>query len=395
MVISNTQGGAEMNSLQNPQKLMDFLNRAIRIPNLQVRSKTVDDLYRFEKEFTLKMTYPDLSEISKNVVSFIDYSDSDFFGVSMPPWKFHKFCNYSIENFGMGMMKITRYVGKQVRKEKDWRYVDEIYNRRIPKPKKNSREEEEKVDMEEYYFFFDEDVKKWTHMGAVQGEEPKNSRWVERMEELKEFQNELTGFGYEFWIQYMGYSQYFFRPKNDLLEQDKTTFDDIRKFLKKTEDFLPYMVLYTDTALAAFGLIDKEEYLVVKDFLNQIPSLIQDCTEAIEELKRLENQMVSEKDKKPYRIYNPYFYQQEGLKNPFLKLYNHVRKILKHRQNNWQVFVTDCKLECGGYLKMTRHKLYPSLGEIIRRNCLTAEEDFWDTETEKARIEKIKSELSK
>ncbi|MBY0123193.1 hypothetical protein [Bacillus sp. S/N-304-OC-R1] len=322
------------------KKVKQQLLRAKNIPELIIVNKPLDKEIIKIKEFSelaLKPYIKTGARLTENIVELPVWDDMDQFNDLIPPWGFHKFCNYQVSEFGLGMVHIIFNVGKKIRKNNDFRFRDEI-----------------KTDTNNYYFLFDFQKRHYIEVNPET-----NQDWITRIEQMENLEKDSFGF-----IQnYLTNIRPEFNTKiTTFINKNRKTYIEIKKYFEAVDTFLNDTWLYLDLLLIIYGDISSEEHCYLEQSIRNLKRLMSEANSYIEVFN--ENYQydptadyLNRTDKSSgFGIVTETFYALES---------NFSGRKEKIEDGEWFVYNPS-----RGYLSAKNNKLFPNIAEVERRRSL-------------------------
>lgn len=316
------------------------LLRAKNIPELKIVNKQLDDELIRLKEFgesSLKPYIKTGARLTENIVELPVWDDMEQYNDLIPPWGFHKYCNYQMSEFGLGMIHIIFNVGKKVRKNNDYRFRDEI-----------------KTDTKNYYFLFDFQKRHYIEVNPES-----NQEWITRIAQMEALEMEAFSFIHDF---ITNKRPEFIKNNSSFLNKTRKTYSEIQRHFGTVDNFLDETWVYLDFLLIIYGDISSEEHFYLEQSIRNMKRKMNEAILYIENFNGNQQydsttDYLSRTDKSSgFGIVNETFYSIES---------NFSGRKEKVEEGEW--FVYD---PSRGYLFSKNNKLFPNIAEVERRRSL-------------------------
>lgn len=322
--------------------IKNMLLRAKNIPELQVETIYPEKSISLCKEFTDEMLKPFIrtgEKISQNKIVLPVWDDEVNLKGNIPPWGYHKFCDFIKREFGLGLVHVQFRNGKKVRKANDFRFRDE-----------------KEVQITNFYFLFDFSLRHYIQVNPHSSEE-----WQKRISDLEQIEYKMISF---IWNYITDEKPNFILYNDQFRKRDKKSYLDIEEYLNIMENFLDNTWLYMDLLLIVYFDISIDEHAYLEQEIRRQKRLIVKARNYIERFER----------KEMFDVYQDY-YDREKADSSFgivTETFLEMDKFIMPRKEKIEDAEWFAYNIGQGYVKIDKknNSLYPNIAEIERRRSL-------------------------
>ncbi|WP_096201859.1 hypothetical protein [Bacillus sp. FJAT-45350] len=324
------------------KQMKQQLLRAKNIPEFKIVIKEIDEDVVLNKEFkegSLKPYIKTGVRLHENTIELPIWDDENLFKEFIPPWGFHKFCDFQKSEFGLGLIHIQFRYGKKIRKKSDYRFREE--------------KDVEKID---FYFLYD------FHKEHYLEVKPENSEeWQRRVSEMEVIENQTFTFVWDYLV---NKRSTFIENNEKFKKSNRKTYLDIKNHLLLLEVFLEDTWLYFDLLFIVYGDLTQEEHFYLEQAIRRQKKLITNSIDYIQQFN----------DDQLFDAYDDYANRKDnksafGIISETFFMIDTLLKARKEKIESDEWFVYN---PTQGFLHMDKKskKLYPNFAEVERRRSL-------------------------
>ena len=319
-----------------------LLLRAKNVPYLKIETKEIDNKAKIKKEFDgtdLKPYIKTGARLNENTIELPLWDDEQIFNEVIPAWGFHKFCNYEVKEFGLGLVYVRFKFGKKVRKGNDFRF-----------------REDKDVQQIDFYFIYDFEKRQYVEINPL-----KNDEWQKRISNMELLEKQTFPFTWNYLTQIR---PAFLESHDKFGKNYSRTYSDIAIHLKGLDKFLDDTGLYIDLLYIIYGDITKDEHFTLEQAIRRQKKLISKTREYIEAFK----------EDALFDAHKDYYdrHDEKAALGITTGTFFDFEKIIKARKEKIDDHEWFSYNKMQGYLTVNKEKnvLYPNFTEVERRRSL-------------------------
>lgn len=324
------------------KEIKQLLLRAKNIPHFKIVEKEIDNNLKVMKEFNQDVLMPYIktgARLFENIIELPVWDDEEVLKLIIPPWGFHKFCTYSLKEFGLGQVHIKLKIGKKYKKNNDYRF-----------------REEHDVTFIDYYFLFDFNLRHYVQVN------PNNSdEWQGRFSQMALIEKQTFSV---VWNYIINLKPSFLKKHEIFQKNNSKTYSEINNHFEIINDFLNDTWFYIDLLYIIYGDINQDEHNHIEQAIRRYLQLISTAKNYIAQFDENEK-FDAHLDYKNRQTEDSVF----GIITETLFLIDNFIKERKEKIDDDGWFAYN---PLQGYLKGSKkeNKIFPNIAEVERRRSL-------------------------